>query len=198
MPCGSTTWARYKGYFVNTKCILCVTFKNALLYAITSIDWFSYDRTQEYQNFRHQIHVLNADWFYLEKNMSDCILHDHLTCIWYRLLIFATVLFFTIPALLYVYYNLNDVYILDITPWACYLKSLALWLFMEQLVQSNNKEQINGSPLLACFVSGIHLIDGFPQQLASKGKAWASCQIRKIAGYAYAGNAGNVFPATMG
>ena len=28
------------------------------------------------------------------------------------------------------------------------------------------------------------------------GMAWTSCQIRKIAGCAYAGNAGNVFPAT--
>ena len=27
---------------------------------------------------------------------------------------------------------------------------------------------------------------------------WASCQIRKIAGCACAGNAGNVFPATAG
>ena len=29
-------------------------------------------------------------------------------------------------------------------------------------------------------------------------QAWASCQIRKIAGCACAGNAGNVFPATVG
>ena len=29
-------------------------------------------------------------------------------------------------------------------------------------------------------------------------KAWASYQLRKIAGYACAGNAGNVFPATAG
>ena len=34
---------------------------------------------------------------------------------------------------------------------------------------------------------------------ATKGLyAWASCQIRKIPGYACAGNAGNVFPATAG
>ena len=69
-----------------------------------------------------------------------------------------------------------------------HLKSLATWLLVQKLLETNKKENIT-RPHCWLLLDSIHK---WPAM--HRVSPWASYQIRKIAGCACAENAGNVFP----